>query len=178
MWMLTWSWSLLFFSLCGLLYTMLWLYLCQQRWPHPLHYLSLYSMERSSPLDVTIIDMDDSADRAYHVVDGFVIEDSKNPFPVSHMTIIWHNHQYSCISLAKWPSLLCPWWIWEGKSFPACQKDTKSHQLQHSKPTTPKRVQLPRCPSGWAPSSWATQMRALPSGGRQGQIPPTFPEIL
>ena len=42
-------------------------------------------MERSSPLDVTIIDKDESSDQAYHVVDGFVIEDSKSPFPVSHV---------------------------------------------------------------------------------------------
>lgn len=38
-------------------------------------------MERSSPLDVTIIDKDESSEQAYHVVDGFVIEDSKSPFP-------------------------------------------------------------------------------------------------
>ena len=45
-------------------------------------------MDRSSPLDVTIIDKDESSDQAYHVVDGFVIEDSKSPFPVSHMIVI------------------------------------------------------------------------------------------
>ncbi len=32
---------------------------------------------------VSIIDKDESSDKAYHVVDGFVIEDSKKPFPVS-----------------------------------------------------------------------------------------------
>ena len=40
-------------------------------------------MDRSSPLDVTIIDKDESSEQAYHIVDGFVIEDSKSPFPVS-----------------------------------------------------------------------------------------------
>ena len=30
-----------------------------------------------------IIDKDESSDSAYHVVDGFIIEDSKSPFPVS-----------------------------------------------------------------------------------------------
>lgn len=44
-------------------------------------------MDRSSPLDVTIIDKDESSDQAYNVVDGFVIEDSKSPFPVSHVTL-------------------------------------------------------------------------------------------
>ena len=34
-------------------------------------------------MDVSIIDKDESSDKAYHVVDGFVIEDSKKPFPVS-----------------------------------------------------------------------------------------------
>ncbi len=33
-------------------------------------------------MDVSIIDKDESSDKAYHVVDGFVIEDSKKPFPV------------------------------------------------------------------------------------------------
>ena len=47
----------------------------------------LQAMERSSPLDVTIIDKDESSEQSYHVVDGFIIEDSKRPFPVSHMMI-------------------------------------------------------------------------------------------
>ena len=33
--------------------------------------------------EVSIIDKNESADKAVHVVDGFVIEDSKEPFPVS-----------------------------------------------------------------------------------------------
>lgn len=33
------------------------------------------------PLDVTIIDKDESSEQSYHVVDGFIIEDSKSPFP-------------------------------------------------------------------------------------------------
>lgn len=45
--------------------------------------VSVWNMDRSSPLDVTIIDKDESSDQAYHVVDGFIIEDSKSPFPVS-----------------------------------------------------------------------------------------------
>ncbi len=40
-------------------------------------------MDRSSPQDVTIIDKDESSEQSYNVVDGFVIEDSKSPFPVS-----------------------------------------------------------------------------------------------
>lgn len=43
-------------------------------------------MDSESPphndMDVSIIDKDESSDKAYHVVDGFVIEDSKQPFPV------------------------------------------------------------------------------------------------
>ena len=44
---------------------------------------SLQVMDRSSPLDVTIIDKDESSEQSYNVVDGFIIEDSKSPFPVS-----------------------------------------------------------------------------------------------
>jgi chaperonin GroEL (HSP60 family) len=40
-------------------------------------------METSSPEGVSILDKDESSEKAYHVVDGFVIEDSKSPFPVS-----------------------------------------------------------------------------------------------
>lgn len=54
--------------------------------PCLLFFLVAPQMDQSSPLDVTIIDKDESSDQAYHVVDGFVIEDSKSPFPVSHMT--------------------------------------------------------------------------------------------
>lgn len=39
-------------------------------------------------MDVSIIDKDESSDKAYHVVDGFVIEDSKRPFPVSSHCIM------------------------------------------------------------------------------------------
>lgn len=44
-------------------------------------------MDHSSPLDVTIIDKDESSEQAYHVVDGFIIEDSKSPFPVSSVWV-------------------------------------------------------------------------------------------
>ena len=40
-------------------------------------------METSSPEGITIMDKDESSEKAYHIVDGFVIEDSKSPFPVS-----------------------------------------------------------------------------------------------
>ena len=40
-------------------------------------------MDSSSPEGVSIIDKDESSEKAYHVVEGFVIEDSKSPFPVS-----------------------------------------------------------------------------------------------
>jgi len=40
-------------------------------------------MDGNSQQDVMIIDKDESSDSAYHVVDGFIIEDSKSPFPVS-----------------------------------------------------------------------------------------------
>ena len=39
-------------------------------------------MEASSPEGISILDKDESSEKAYHVVDGFVIEDSKSPFPV------------------------------------------------------------------------------------------------
>lgn len=48
-------------------------------------------MDRSSPLDVTIIDKDESSDQAYHVVEGFIIEDSKSPFAVSPNALCLSN---------------------------------------------------------------------------------------
>jgi hypothetical protein len=54
-------------------------------------------MEQSSPLDVTIIDKDESSEQAYHVVDGFVIEDSKSPFPVSNRG--GRNHPFLSLSV-------------------------------------------------------------------------------
>jgi len=50
-------------------------------------------MDRSSPLDVTIIDKDESSEQSYNVVDGFIIEDSKSPFRVSNL-IHTHVHTY------------------------------------------------------------------------------------
>ena len=49
-----------------------------------MHFASLCctGMDASPPQDVSIIDKDESSDKAYHVVDGYVIEDSKTPFPV------------------------------------------------------------------------------------------------
>ncbi len=50
-------------------------------------------------MDVSIIDKDESSDKAYHVVDGFVIEDSKKPFPVScncnyhYFVCVFHFYQ-------------------------------------------------------------------------------------
>lgn len=46
-------------------------------------------MDASPPQDVSIIDKDESSDKAYHVVDGYVIEDSKTPFPVG--VFKWKN---------------------------------------------------------------------------------------
>ena len=40
-------------------------------------------MEQTSHQDISIIDKDESTEKSCHVVDGFVIEDSKHPFPVS-----------------------------------------------------------------------------------------------
>ena len=54
-------------------------------------------MDRSSPLDVTIIDKDESSEQAYHVVDGFVIEDSKSPFPVSVLKVTYSPVCVACI---------------------------------------------------------------------------------
>ena len=47
------------------------------------HPFSSPDMDGNSQQDVMIIDKDESSDSAYHVVDGFIIEDSKSPFPVS-----------------------------------------------------------------------------------------------
>lgn len=73
----------------------LWLYIQTPfgfKFALPLFFLDLFTwlaptkMDSESPphndMDVSIIDKDESSDKAYHVVDGFVIEDSKQPFPV------------------------------------------------------------------------------------------------
>lgn len=73
-------------------------------------------MDRSSPLDVTIIDKDESSEQAYHVVDGFVIEDSKSPFPVSGMVyVLLFSPRQTWSSLithslcATAPQMKCAW---------------------------------------------------------------------
>lgn len=45
-------------------------------------------MDTSSQQDVSIIDKDESSEKAYHVIDGFVIEDSKSPFPNGQLSFV------------------------------------------------------------------------------------------
>lgn len=40
------------------------------------------AMDSGSQQEIRIIDKDESSDQAFNVVGGFVIEDSKTPFPV------------------------------------------------------------------------------------------------
>ena len=51
-------------------------------------------------MDVSIIDKDETSDKAYHVVDGFVIEDSKQPFPVS--TAVHHRSIHCMYYTIQW----------------------------------------------------------------------------
>lgn len=69
------------------------IYMCSRAVPvaHCMLLVSLCctGMDASPPQDVSIIDKDESSDKAYHVVDGYVIEDSKTPFPVG--VVKWRN---------------------------------------------------------------------------------------
>ena len=44
-------------------------------------------MDSGSQQEIRIIDKDESSDQAFHVVEGFVIEDSKTLYPVRQKTI-------------------------------------------------------------------------------------------
>ena len=43
------------------------------------------------------MDKDESSDKSYHVVEGFVIEDSKSPFPVSAAHARFKSSEISCL---------------------------------------------------------------------------------
>ena len=42
-------------------------------------------MDAGSQQEIRIIDKDESSDQCFNVVEGFVIEDSKTPFPVGQI---------------------------------------------------------------------------------------------
>ena len=58
-------------------------------------------MEQTSHQDISIIDKDESTEKSCHVVDGFVIEDSKHPFPVSIGLVSPNSYcSFACLPLA------------------------------------------------------------------------------
>lgn len=45
-------------------------------------------MDSGSQQEIRIIDKDESSDRGFHVIEGFVIEDSKSPFPNGRLSFV------------------------------------------------------------------------------------------
>jgi len=54
--------------------------------------------------EVTIIDQDDTSSKVCHVVDGFLLEESNEPFPVSFINYV---HKI-CLYIVCLDFILCP----------------------------------------------------------------------
>lgn len=57
------------------------------------------AMDSGSQQEIRIIDKDESSDRGFHVIEGFVIEDSKTPFPVLS-PLPYHTKLYLTLTLS------------------------------------------------------------------------------
>lgn len=102
-------------------------------------------MDSGTQQDIHIIDKDESSDQGFHVVGGFVIEDSTTPYAVSHKNSLTTFFFYPPISLHHFlliPNLsLSLHFRMDG--FPLFRKITENLPLQQPHPLQQQPVPQP-----------------------------------
>ena len=81
------------------------------------------------------------------------------------------------LHVAKWPPLLHARGLWQREAC-SSKEDTQPRLFRHPQCHAPEWLQLSGLPQRRTPPAWPVALRVLSCGGRERQIPPSFPEIL